>query len=241
HWGVFAGSGHDRGQKPGSCFTPGGCFATAVPEAIGSRFADLPDQADGQPAAAALVDRGDLATCGASGAREMFCPACPTTRRDAVRLVVRAGAVDGTAPASPSFSDVPLDDPAYAEIEVAAAAGLIAGCGDGAFCPDAPIARADLVALVGGAAPGCELLAGEGERVPRLEAAAMAAAAFDVDGDGSCAPDPDPDGDGGDGDDPSGDREGGGGCAIEPGGSAGGGALALLWLATALRRRKNTR
>ena len=241
HWGVFAGSGHDRGDRPGSCFTPGGCFATAIPEAVGSRFADLPDDDGGQPAAAALIDRGDLTTC-AGGAREMFCPACSLTRRDAARLAVRGGAVAGTAPATPSFSDVAADDPAFAEIEIAAAAGLIAGCGDGAFCPGAPIARADLEALIGGAAPGCQVAAGEGERVPRLEAASMAAAAFDIDGDGSCAPDPDPDGDG-DGDGDSGeDPEAGGGCAA---GSAGQmpGALALtgLLLLAARRRRKISR
>jgi hypothetical protein len=238
HWGVFAGAGHDRGEAPSSCFTPGGCFPAAIPEAVGSRFADLPDDAGGQSAAALFVDRGDLATC-AGGEREMFCPACPLSRRDAARLVVRAGGVAGSPPAEPSFSDVPVDDPAYAEIEAALAAGLMSGCGDGAFCPGAPIARADLVALLAGAAPGCDVAAGEGDRVPRLEAAVMAAAAFDTDGDGSCEPDPDGDGDGegeGDGD----ADEAGAGCAAA-GASGSPWWLVLLLLGTRAgrpRRRK---
>src|SRR5690606_22048319 len=63
HWGVFAGTGHGRGQEPGSCFTPGGCYPAAIPEAIGSRFADLPDD-DGRAAAVAdAVDRGLVAPC----------------------------------------------------------------------------------------------------------------------------------------------------------------------------------
>jgi uncharacterized protein (TIGR03382 family) len=234
HWGVFAGAGHDRGQAPGSCFTAGGCYPAAIPEAIGSRFADLPDDTGGQWAAALFVDRGDLGAC-AGGEREMFCPACPLTRRDAARLVVRAGGVAGSAPASPTFSDVPLDDPAFAEIEAALAAGLMTGCGDGAFCPDAPIARADLVALLAGAAPGCDVAAGEGERVPRLEAAVMAAAALDVDRDGSCEPDSDPDGDG---EEEAGDGESGGCGAAGAGGSPAWLALVLLCVGASRRRRK---
>jgi hypothetical protein len=41
----------------------------------------------------------------------------------------------------PTFSDVPADHPFRTFIEAMAASGMTAGCGDGKFCPDAPLTR----------------------------------------------------------------------------------------------------
>ena len=45
------------------------------------------------------------------------------------------------APATPTFGDVPVTDPAFQFIEALAASGITAGCGGGNFCPDAPLTR----------------------------------------------------------------------------------------------------
>lgn len=144
HWGVFAaGTG-----APGSCFRAGGCFPSPLPGAVGSRFADLADDASGADAASLVVDRALLPMCSESPA-EMFCPSCTLTRRDALVLIARAAGLDtSSAPASPTFADVPSDAPGFAEIEAAAAAGITNGCGDGAFCPDAAVTRGAFAAFL---------------------------------------------------------------------------------------------
>ncbi len=45
------------------------------------------------------------------------------------------------APATPSFGDVPVTDPAFQFIEALAASGITVGCGGGNYCPDAPLTR----------------------------------------------------------------------------------------------------
>jgi hypothetical protein len=45
------------------------------------------------------------------------------------------------APASPTFSDVPASDGAYAYVEALAASGITSGCGGGRYCPDATLTR----------------------------------------------------------------------------------------------------
>jgi hypothetical protein len=47
-----------------------------------------------------------------------------------------------------SFSDVPRTSPLYRSVETALHSGLTAGCGGGAFCPDAPITRAQMSLFV---------------------------------------------------------------------------------------------
>ena len=243
HWGVFAGTGHSRGAAPGSCFTPGGCYPAALPEAVGSRFADLPDDDDRALAAAQAVDRALVAACGEGAAGPMFCPACPMTRRDALAMVVRAAGLDTSAPPDrASFGDVPPDDAAYPEIEAAAAAGLTTGCGDGAFCPDDPVRGSELAAFLArasGIAPEelaarCGVEAGSGA-VERADAVRQVLAVLGEEDGAGCATG------GGEGGGAEGGAEGedgaGGGCAAVPGGG-GGAALAGLLAAGLLARRR---
>jgi hypothetical protein len=42
---------------------------------------------------------------------------------------------------TPTFSDVPITDPAFRYVEAVAAAGITAGCGGGLFCPDSSVTR----------------------------------------------------------------------------------------------------
>ena len=45
------------------------------------------------------------------------------------------------APATPTFNDVPTDDPGYQYVEALVASGITAGCGNGDYCPDASLTR----------------------------------------------------------------------------------------------------
>ena len=151
HWGVYAGSGHDHGVEPGSCFQSGGCFPSPLPGAVDSRFGDMPATALGADEALLAVERDLIAPC-QSDPVDLYCPNCALTRRDAVVMVVRAAGMDlAELPASPTFSDVPASAPGYAEIEAAARSGLANGCGDGRFCPNDHTTRAAMAGLIAGA------------------------------------------------------------------------------------------
>ena len=45
------------------------------------------------------------------------------------------------APATPTFNDVPTDDPGFQFIKALAASGITGGCGGGNFCPDSAVTR----------------------------------------------------------------------------------------------------
>ena len=52
------------------------------------------------------------------------------------------------APASATFSDVPTGYWAFQHVEALVASGITAGCGGGAFCPDAPLTRAQMAVFL---------------------------------------------------------------------------------------------
>lgn len=60
-------------------------------------------------------------------------------------LLLVPGAALGVGP---SFSDVPTSDWAYDDIEWLAATGVTQGCGEGEYCPDAPVTRREMAAFV---------------------------------------------------------------------------------------------
>jgi hypothetical protein len=65
-----------------------------------------------------------------------------------------AGAIVGyrlqvsPAPASPTFSDVPVSDPAFQFIEALAASGITGGCGNGQFCPNNSVTRRQMAVFL---------------------------------------------------------------------------------------------
>lgn len=254
HWGVYAGSGHQRGEAPGSCFTAGGCFPSPVPAAVGAPYADLPPGTDGYDELVQVLDEGLMTTCATEPA-PLSCPNCTITRRDAIAMIARAAALDvSTPPEAPTFDDVPPTSPGYAAIEAAIAAGWIEGCGDRAFCPDAPIERGALHGAIARArgwqgepfeamtdhcvtAAGCsDADACPEATLERNAAAVIAVQAFNLDGANPCAdtdpaPDPDPD------PDPA-EPSASGGCAA---GSRGAAPLVLCFaiiLGAAIARRR---
>jgi S-layer homology domain len=52
------------------------------------------------------------------------------------------------APATATFGDVPTSHPFFQFIEALAAAGVTGGCGNGNFCPDAPLTRGQMAVFL---------------------------------------------------------------------------------------------
>ena len=52
------------------------------------------------------------------------------------------------APATATFSDVPVGHPLHRFVQALSAAGITGGCGNGAFCPDAPLTRGQMAVFL---------------------------------------------------------------------------------------------
>ena len=52
------------------------------------------------------------------------------------------------APATATFNDVPTDHPFFQFIEALAGAGITGGCGNGNYCPDAPLTRGQMAVFL---------------------------------------------------------------------------------------------
>ncbi len=75
---------------------------------------------------------------------DYFCPDAGNTRAQAAVFAIKAEHGLGYVPPPATgamFNDVPADAFAAEYIEQLAREGITAGCGGGAFCPDAPVTR----------------------------------------------------------------------------------------------------
>jgi hypothetical protein len=52
------------------------------------------------------------------------------------------------APATATFADVPTSDPLFQYVEALAASGITAGCGNGNYCPNAPLTRGQMAVFL---------------------------------------------------------------------------------------------
>src|SRR6185436_4955518 len=52
------------------------------------------------------------------------------------------------APATATFGDVPTDHPFFQFIEALAASGITGGCGNGNYCPNAPLTRGQMAVFL---------------------------------------------------------------------------------------------
>jgi S-layer family protein len=52
------------------------------------------------------------------------------------------------APGTATFADVPTNHPFFQFVEALAASGITAGCGNGNFCPDAPLTRGQMAVFL---------------------------------------------------------------------------------------------
>ena len=72
-----------------------------------------------------------------------------TVHIHSVRIVYRLTV--NPAPATATFSDVPVGSPQHRFVEVLAATGITGGCGGGQFCPDAPLTRGQMAVFLAAA------------------------------------------------------------------------------------------
>ncbi len=106
-----------------------------------SRFADVGDDHPMRDEITALADAGVTRGC----SDDAFCPSASVTRGQMAAFLVRAL---GIAPGSATFDDVAPGSPFAADIAALADAGVTTGCGEGAFCPAAPVTRAQMAAFL---------------------------------------------------------------------------------------------
>jgi len=52
------------------------------------------------------------------------------------------------APGTATFNDVPTSDPGFQFIEALVSSGITAGCGNGNYCPDAPLTRRQMAVFL---------------------------------------------------------------------------------------------
>jgi ELWxxDGT repeat protein len=115
--------------------------------ALGSTFGDVPADFWAFPWIEALVDAGITGGCGTGN----YCPDRPVTRAESAVFLVRA--VHGpffipSLPSEPGFDDVPIDHWAARWIKMLVEDGVTGGCGDGNYCPDRAVTRAELAVFL---------------------------------------------------------------------------------------------
>jgi len=123
--------------RDGSCAPPPPCTGVFVDVPCPGPFADWIET---------LAASGITAGCGG----DSYCPDAPVRRDQAAALVLRSalGSSYAPPPCTGVFADVPCPGPFTDWIEDVAARGIAAGCGGGAYCPDAPVTRAQIAALL---------------------------------------------------------------------------------------------
>lgn len=117
------------------------------PEATGLIFGDVPASHFAAAWIEALAAQGITAGCGGGN----YCPQAPVTRAQMAVFLLRAkfGANFVPTPATGSvFDDVPASHFAAAWIEALALEGITAGCGNGNYCPDSPVTRAQIAVFL---------------------------------------------------------------------------------------------
>ena len=87
----------------------------------------------------AIFHAGLTAGCGGGN----FCPASPLTRAQLATFLARGAQAPLPACSSAPFPDVLVTDPACPAISYVTVAGLMIGCGGGAFCPTTAVTRSE--------------------------------------------------------------------------------------------------
>ena len=126
-----------------TAFVPPACVAGS------ERFSDVPASSPYCPWVEELARRGVVAGCG--GGR--YCPLGGVSRETmAVYLLLTREGTGYVPPActAPIFNDVPASSPFCRWIEELARRGIVAGCGGGAYCPGAGVARDQMAVFLTG-------------------------------------------------------------------------------------------
>lgn len=115
-------------------------FMKAAPQSEHTGFRDISGGVHA-PAITAMARRGVTQGC----APDLFCPHRKVTRAQMATFIARAR----TVPASfdTHFTDT-AGSPHHNAINALASAGIIAGCGQGRFCPNAPVSRGQMASFL---------------------------------------------------------------------------------------------
>ena len=126
-----------RGEH-GSTYTP--------PNASGTVFSDVPSTYWAANWIEQLASEGITSGCGTG----VYCPETSVTRAQMAVFLLRAKHGSAYIPpaATGVFTDVPADYWAAAWIEQLAAEGITSGCGNGAYCPDQSVTRAQMAVFL---------------------------------------------------------------------------------------------
>jgi hypothetical protein len=122
--------------------------SAAWPVHVGESFPDVPRTSLHYRFVETLLHGGVTAGCGDG----QYCPAQDTARYQMAVFVLagRQGPAWRPPPcgATPRFADVPPDSPFCAWIEELARRGVVAGCGNGLFCPGDGVTREQMAVFV---------------------------------------------------------------------------------------------
>ena len=116
------------------------------PAAAGNVFLDV----DASNFAASFIEQlfadGITAGCGNNN----YCPDAEVTRAQMAVFLLRSKFGSAYMPPPPNgvFNDVPIGSFADAWIEQLAAEGITAGCGNGNYCPEDPVTRAQMAVFL---------------------------------------------------------------------------------------------
>jgi hypothetical protein len=114
---------------------------------IGESFTDVPKALGQYRFVETIFHNGVTTGCGAG----IFCPDGPATRGQmAIFLLIAKEGTSYTPPAATgnAFNDVPSSDPRAKWIEELYNRNIAAGCGNGNFCPDASVTRAQMAVFL---------------------------------------------------------------------------------------------
>jgi hypothetical protein len=116
---------------------------------VGNSFSDVPASSFAYAQVEALLHYGITSGCG----NGQYCPAAEVTRGQAASMLLRAS--QGAAyippacnPSAPPFADVPCTHPFAVWIGDMKTRNLMSGCGNGNFCPDRAMTRAEAAVSV---------------------------------------------------------------------------------------------
>ena len=146
--GITAGCQADPLLYCPECVLDRGTYAVLLQRALGlpasgsASFPDLPADDPRAGSVAALADAGLTSGCGGG----LFCPDRLITRWEGAVLLARGMGLGPAAAPDGRFTDLSADEAAW--IEPLADACVVDGCGDGAFCPDDPLSRAEAALLL---------------------------------------------------------------------------------------------
>jgi hypothetical protein len=148
HLGDYSAAG--TGQPASPMATPSGSGSTCssaattqeTTEPPRSGFADVPGSSVYSAPVRWAAERGISAGCTES----LFCPSADVTRAQAITLLWRRS---GSPSASgPQFADVDPDSYYATAVRWARRTGVVRGCDDDRFCPDAPTTRSQFVSFL---------------------------------------------------------------------------------------------